>query len=48
MSPFRHHGGPVVDACVEAGCDYLDICGESEFMERMVAIYHQRALENGT
>ncbi|KAJ0667289.1 putative saccharopine dehydrogenase, NADP binding domain, NAD(P)-binding domain superfamily [Helianthus annuus] len=46
--PFRHHGGPVVDACVEAGCDYLDICGESEFMERMEALYHQRAVENGS
>ncbi|KAM0009437.1 putative saccharopine dehydrogenase, NADP binding domain, NAD(P)-binding domain superfamily [Helianthus debilis subsp. tardiflorus] len=46
--PFRHHGGPVVDACVEAGCDYLDICGESEFMERMEALYHQRAVEKGS
>ncbi|KAI3713146.1 hypothetical protein L1987_71719 [Smallanthus sonchifolius] len=46
--PFRHHGGPVVEACVDAGCDYLDICGESDFIERMEAVYHERAVENGS
>ncbi|KAL4577288.1 hypothetical protein LXL04_013394 [Taraxacum kok-saghyz] len=45
VGPFRLHGDPVVDACVEAGCDYLDICGEPEFMEKMEAVYHEKAVE---
>ncbi|KAI3748002.1 hypothetical protein L6452_10804 [Arctium lappa] len=48
VGPFRHYGEPVVAACVEAGCDYLDICGEPEFMERMEAFYHEKAVEKGS
>ncbi|XP_042486823.1 probable mitochondrial saccharopine dehydrogenase-like oxidoreductase At5g39410 [Macadamia integrifolia] len=48
VGPFRLYGEPVVSACVEAGCDYLDICGEPEFMERMEAIYHEKAVEKGS
>ncbi|KAG6588500.1 putative mitochondrial saccharopine dehydrogenase-like oxidoreductase, partial [Cucurbita argyrosperma subsp. sororia] len=44
---FRRYGEPVVAACVETGCDYLDICEEPEFMEKMEANYHERAVENG-
>lgn len=32
---------------METGCDYLDICGEPEFMEKMEANYHERAVDNG-
>ena len=28
VGPFRFWGRPVVAACVEGGCHYLDICGE--------------------
>ncbi|TKY50214.1 mitochondrial saccharopine dehydrogenase oxidoreductase [Spatholobus suberectus] len=45
--PFRRHGEPVVAACVAGGCDYLDITGESEFMERVERGYHAAALERG-
>ncbi|KAH9609458.1 hypothetical protein KSS87_021024 [Heliosperma pusillum] len=48
VGPFRLHGEPVVRACVETGCDYLDICGEPEFMERVEAVYHDEALEKGS
>ncbi|KAJ1421441.1 Saccharopine dehydrogenase, NADP binding domain [Sesbania bispinosa] len=48
VGPFRLHGEPVVAACVESGCDYLDICGEPEFMERMEAVCHDRAAETGS
>lgn len=48
VGPFRFHGESVVAACVEAGCDYLDICGEPEFMERMEAFYHEKAVEMGS
>ncbi|AES77540.1 probable mitochondrial saccharopine dehydrogenase-like oxidoreductase At5g39410 [Medicago truncatula] len=48
VGPFRHHGEPVVAACTDTGCDYLDICGEPEFMEKTEASYHQRAVETGS
>ncbi|CAI8591866.1 unnamed protein product [Vicia faba] len=48
VGPFRLHGEPVVSACVDSGCDYLDICGEPEFMERMESDYHDRAYETGS
>ncbi|CAH9109467.1 unnamed protein product [Cuscuta epithymum] len=48
VGPFRLYGEPVVAACVDAGCDYLDICGEPEFMERMEASYHDKAAEKGS
>ncbi|XP_004136685.1 probable mitochondrial saccharopine dehydrogenase-like oxidoreductase At5g39410 [Cucumis sativus] len=47
VGPFRRYGEPVVAACVETGCDYLDICGEPEFMEKMEANYHERAVQSG-
>ncbi|CAA0820269.1 Probable mitochondrial saccharopine dehydrogenase-like oxidoreductase [Striga hermonthica] len=48
VGPFRLYGEPVVASCVESGCDYLDICGEPEFMERMEASYHEKAAEKGS
>ncbi|XP_009365835.2 probable mitochondrial saccharopine dehydrogenase-like oxidoreductase At5g39410 [Pyrus x bretschneideri] len=48
VGPFRLYGDPVVAACAETGCDYLDICGEPEFMERMEAQYHGKAAETGS
>lgn len=48
VGPFRLYGEPVVAACVETGCDYLDICGEPEFMERMEAKYSEKAAETGS
>ncbi|KAK7270594.1 hypothetical protein RJT34_25883 [Clitoria ternatea] len=48
VGPFRRHGEPVVAACAETGCDYLDITGESEFMERVERKYHEKAIKNGS
>ncbi|KAM7267772.1 hypothetical protein ACFE04_009938 [Oxalis oulophora] len=48
VGPFRLYGDPVVAACVQTGCDYLDICGEPEFMERTELNYHQKAMESGS
>ncbi|KNA07145.1 hypothetical protein SOVF_174610 [Spinacia oleracea] len=47
VGPFRLHGDPVVRACLDAGTDYLDICGEPEFMEKMEARYHDQAFDKG-
>lgn len=48
VGPFRLYGAPVVAACVIAGTDYLDICGEPEFMERMEASYSEEAVKSGS
>ncbi|CAL1392207.1 unnamed protein product [Linum trigynum] len=48
VGPFRLYGDPVVAACAETGCDYLDICGEPEFTERMEVNYHDQAVEKGS
>ncbi|TMX00372.1 hypothetical protein EJD97_000943 [Solanum chilense] len=48
VGPFRLYGEPVVEACADTGCDYLDISGEPEFMERMEVKYHDKAVENGS
>ncbi|XP_059645047.1 probable mitochondrial saccharopine dehydrogenase-like oxidoreductase At5g39410 [Cornus florida] len=48
VGPFRLYGEPVVAACADSGCDYLDICGEPEFMERMEAMFHEKAVEKGS
>ncbi|KAK4850711.1 hypothetical protein QYF36_009167 [Acer negundo] len=48
VGPFRLFGDPVVAACTQFGCDYLDICGEPDFIERMEAKYHEQAVETGS
>lgn len=47
VGPYRKYGEPVVQACVEAGVDYLDITGEPEFMEKMEHLYHEKAKQSG-
>lgn len=47
VGPYRKYGRPVVEACVEAGVDYLDITGEPEFMEEMEHLYHEKAMQTG-
>lgn len=44
VGPFRLHGEAVVAACVEQGCDYIDITGEPEFMEKMRLKYGSDAI----
>eukprot|EP00850_Spirogloea_muscicola_P020332 SM000212S06925 [mRNA] locus=s212:190563:193062:- [translate_table: standard] len=48
VGPFRYYGEPVVKACVEVGCDYVDVCGEPEFMEWMEIQYHEAAQQSNT
>ncbi|XP_058722717.1 probable mitochondrial saccharopine dehydrogenase-like oxidoreductase At5g39410 [Vicia villosa] len=47
VGPFRLHGEPVAAACVETGCDYLDITGEAEFMDRVENGYHEKGVKSG-
>lgn len=44
VGPFRLFGEPVVQACIKTATDYVDICGETEFIEKMYANYNQQAI----
>ncbi|KAI8103434.1 hypothetical protein M9435_004773 [Picochlorum sp. BPE23] len=43
VGPFRFHGRLVVQACLETKTDYVDVCGEPEFMERIEFDFHDEA-----
>lgn len=45
--PYRHIGEHIVQAAIEAKTDYLDLCGEPQFFDDMVAKYDSIAQENG-
>jgi short subunit dehydrogenase-like uncharacterized protein len=45
--PYRFLGEPVVAAAIKTKTDYIDLCGEPEFMQRMYLEYHQSAQEAG-
>jgi saccharopine dehydrogenase (NAD+, L-glutamate forming) len=47
VGPYLHHGEPLVAACAEAGCDYVDLTGEPEFVDAMYLKHHARAVETG-
>lgn len=47
VGPFRFHGRRVVQACLETKTDYLDVCGEPEFMERIEFDFHEEASQKG-
>lgn len=47
VGPYIHYGEPVVEACAQAGTDYVDLTGEPEFVDRMYLAYHERARQSG-
>ncbi|MDX6259604.1 MAG: hypothetical protein QOH84_1292 [Kribbellaceae bacterium] len=47
VGPYIRYGEPLVAACAEAGTDYLDLTGESEFVDRMYVAYNAKAIETG-
>jgi short subunit dehydrogenase-like uncharacterized protein len=47
VGPYTHYGEPLVSACAAAGTDYVDLCGEPEFVDRMYLAHHQRAVDSG-
>ncbi|MGH3370446.1 MAG: saccharopine dehydrogenase family protein, partial [Nocardioidaceae bacterium] len=47
VGPYLEYGEPLVAACAEAGTDYVDLTGESEFVDRMYVRYHERARQTG-
>ncbi len=47
VGPYIQYGEQLVAACADAGTDYLDLTGESEFVDRMYVAYHERAVQTG-
>jgi len=45
--PYTLYGENVVRACVEAGCDYVDITGETKWVNAMAKKYDDAAKEGG-
>lgn len=48
VGPYSTHGHSVVDACVDAGCDYLDVSGEPLFIETVERRLHETARRKGS
>jgi short subunit dehydrogenase-like uncharacterized protein len=47
VGPYIDYGEPLVAACADAGTDYVDLCGEPEFVDRMYLRHHDRARRSG-
>ncbi|NRQ32252.1 saccharopine dehydrogenase [Nonomuraea sp. NN258] len=47
VGPYVLHGEPLVAACAEAGTHYLDLTGESEFVDLVYVRHHDRAVRSG-
>lgn len=47
VGPYVRHGEPLVAACAAAGTDYVDLSGESEFIDRMYVRHDATARATG-
>lgn len=47
VGPYQLYGEPLVAACVKTGTDYVDLCGEPNWMAEMIAKYSDAAKASG-
>jgi short subunit dehydrogenase-like uncharacterized protein len=47
VGPYAKYGSELVAACVAAGTHYCDLCGEVQWMRRMIDTHHEHARETG-
>ncbi len=47
VGPYQTYGEPLVQACVAAGTDYVDLCGEPAWMRDMIDRYDGAAKKTG-
>jgi short subunit dehydrogenase-like uncharacterized protein len=47
VGPYQLYGEPLLAACVDAGTDYTDLCGEPVWMRQMIDKYHESAKASG-
>ena len=48
VGPYQLYGEPLAAACVKAGTDYVDLCGEPNWMAEMIAKYGDAAKASGS
>ena len=47
VGPYQLYGEPLVAACVKTGTDYVDLCGEPNWMAEMIAKYETATKQSG-
>lgn len=47
VGPYQLSGEPLLKACIDAGTDYLDLCGEPAWMAAMIRRHHEAAVASG-
>ena len=47
VGPYQLYGEKLLSACVDAGTDYVDLCGEPNWMGDMIAAYNDKAKASG-
>ena len=47
VGPYQLYGEPLVAACARTGTDYVDLCGEPNWMAAMIAKYEDEAKRTG-
>jgi short subunit dehydrogenase-like uncharacterized protein len=47
VGPYAKYGTPLVSACVKNGTDYIDLCGEPQWMHRMIRDQQEGAESSG-
>lgn len=48
VGPYQLYGEPVLAACIAAGTDYADLCGEPVWMRQMIDTYGDAAVRSGS
>jgi len=47
ITPHQSYGRDIISACIDAGSNYLDACGDPQFIESMFLEFHDKALQKG-
>jgi short subunit dehydrogenase-like uncharacterized protein len=47
VGPYSEYGEPLVAACAAEGTDYVDLCGEPAFVDRVYVRHHATAVRTG-
>ncbi|GAA4104570.1 saccharopine dehydrogenase family protein [Zhongshania borealis] len=47
VGPYQLYGSDLVAACVKAGTDYVDLCGEPNWMNEMIEAHNDAAKKSG-
>ena len=48
VGPYQLYGDKIVKTCIESGTDYLDLCGEVWWMNKIISEYSNQAKDSGS